>query len=191
MKIAKFLLAISSFSFFGCIPKAGDSSRATSAPTSTLVPKIEYTKVPGDPVPWDTIAFYDDAQTNYKATREEDRPRLSVITHQEEIGSVKAWIRDEHLPLIQNVDYNQFIVLIIFSGYRYENEQGIEINKIAKNGNEVTLLVSFTEPAEGVARGQIITSPYLILEIYRSDLPENPDFVLIANGKEIDRIASG
>jgi hypothetical protein len=193
MKIAKLLyfLVVGSFFFSGCMPKAGDSSSATPIPTNTFVPKTEHTKLPGNPVPWHELVFYNTGQANYKATREEDRPRLSVITSQEEIGSVEKWLRPEHLPLIQNVDYNESLVLIIFSGYRGENKQGIVINQIVKNGNVVTLSVSFTTPAEGEVRNPLITSPYLILEIQRMDLPENPKFILIADGKEIDQVTPG
>ncbi len=193
MKIAKllFFLAISSFTFVGCMPKAGDSSISTSTPTSPFVPKTENTEVPGDPVSWNHLGFYNLAQANYKSTKEEDRPRLSVITNQDEIISVERWIRLEHLPLIQNVDYTDSVVLIIFSGRRGETGHGIKVNQIVKNGNEVTLSVTFTTPVEGEPRGQIITSPYLILEIPIMDLPENPKFILIADGKEIDRISPG
>jgi hypothetical protein len=190
VKIAKLLsfLAISSFFFFGCSPKVRDSLVSTFVPTHTVVPKTEYTEIPGDPVLWYELVFYNSAQVNYKATKEKDRPRLSVITNQKEIASVEKWIRPEHLPLVKNVDYNQFWVAIVFSGYRGENKQGIEINQIVKNSNEVTLSVSFTSPAEGEIRNPIVTSPYLILEIQRMDLPENPDFILVADGKEVDRI---
>lgn len=196
MKIAKLLifLAIGSFSFIGCLPKAVDSSISTistSAPTFTYTPKTEKTEIIGEPVPWDHIIFYDSAKTNYEATKEEDKPRLSVITRQDEIISVEKWIRPEHLPLIRGVDYNDALVLVIFSGVRGQTDHGIEINQIVKNGNEVTLSVTFTTPAEGEAHGQIITSPYLILEIQRMNLPENPKFILIADGKEIDRIDPG
>ena len=193
MRTAKLLnfLVISSIFFSGCTPKVGNSRGATPIPTNTLVPKTEHTELPGEPVEWHELVFYNTGQANYKATGEEDQPRLSVITSQEEIGSVEKWVRPEHLPLIQNGDFNESLVLIIFSGYRGENKQGIVINQIVKNDNIVTLSVSFTTPAEGVARNPLITSPYLILEIQKMDLPENPKFVLIANGKEIDQATPG
>jgi hypothetical protein len=189
MKIAKllFILVISSFFFSGCMPNAGDSSSATPIPTNTFVPKTEHTELPGDPVPWNELVFFNLGRANNEATKEEDQPRLSVITNQKEITPIKKWVMPEHLPLIQNVDYNEAVVLIIFSGYRGEYPLGIEINQIVKSGNGLTLSVSFTAPAEGEPRGQIITSPYLILEIKRMNLPENPKFILVANGKEIDR----
>lgn len=193
MKIAKLLyfLVISSFCFSGCTLNAGDSSSATPIPTNTFVPKTEITELPGDPVAWNELVFYNAARANNKATKEEDWPRLSVIANQEEITPIEKWIKPEHLPLIQNVDYHESLVLIIFSGYHGEYPQGIEINQIVKNGNEVTVSVSFTTPAEGEPRGQILTSPYLILEIQRIALPQNPKFILIANGKEIDQITTG
>lgn len=190
MKIAKLLyfLVVGSFFFSGCTLKAGDSSSATPIPTNTFVPKTEHTELPGDPVPWHELVFYNSVQTNYKAPREEDQPRLSVITNQEGIASVGKWIQPEHLPIIQNVDYHQSLVLIIFSGYRGTNMQGIVINQIVKNDSNVTLSVTFTRPAEGEVRNPVVTSPYLVLEMQRTSLPENPNFILIANGKEIVRI---
>ena len=187
MKIVKllFLLVISCF-FSGCIPKASDSSGVTPIPTDTFMPITEDTKLPGDSVPWNELVFYNIGQTNYKATKEEDQPRLSVIKSQEEIGPVVKWIRPEHLPLIQNVDYDEKLVIIIFSGYRGENKQGIEITQIVKKGNAVTLSVSFTSPTEGEVRNPLVTSPYLILDVKKMDIPENPTFFLIADGKEID-----
>lgn len=193
MKIAKALiiLAVSSFFFSGCTPKVGDSAGTTSFLTNTFMPKTENTEMPEDQVQWQEIVFYNTGQVNYKAAREEDQPRLSVITSQDEIGLVEKWIRPEHLPLIQRVDYNEAVILIIFSGYRGENQQGIVINQIAKKSNVVSLSVSFTSPAEGEERNPLITSPYLILEIKKKDLPENPKFVLIANGNEIEQATPG
>jgi hypothetical protein len=193
MKIAKALiiLAVSSFFFSGCTPKVGDSAGTTSFLTNTFMPKTENTEMPEDQVQWQEIVFYNTGQVNYKAAREEDQPRLSVITSQDEIGLVEKWIRPEHLPLIQRVDYNEAVILIIFSGYRGENQQGIVINQIAKKSNVVSLSVSFTSPAEGEVRNPLITSPYLILEIKKKDLPQNPKFVLIANGNEIEQATPG
>jgi hypothetical protein len=189
MKIAKllFCLVIGCFFFSGCMPNARGTTNATPIPTHTFVPKTEHTELPGDPVPWNELAFFNFGRANNEATKEEDQPRLSVISNQKEITFIKKWIMPEHLHLIQNVDYNEAVVLIIFSGYRGEYPLGIAINQIMKNGNVVTLSVSFTAPAEGEPRGQIITSPYLILEIQRMNLPENPKYILVANGKEIDR----
>lgn len=190
MKIAKlsYFFVISSLFFSSCMPNAGDSSGNTPIPTSTFMPTIEHTEVSGYPVQWNELVFYNSGQANYKATSEEDLPRLSVITSQEEIVTIEKWIRPDHLPLVQSIDYNESLVLIVFSGYRGENKQGIEIDQIRKNDNVVTLSVSFSFPAEGEVRNPLITSPYLIVEIQKMDLPENSSFILIADGTEINQV---
>lgn len=83
-------------------------------------------------MPWKELAFYNTGQVNYVENWEEDQPRLSVISDQDEIASVEKWIRTEHMSLIQNIDYSEALVLIIFSGWRGENRQGIEIDQLVK-----------------------------------------------------------
>lgn len=170
-----------------CSPNVDKLSVSTDVPTATITQEASNTDVPGDPVPWRELVIFTDGQANYKSTRDEDQSRLSIISRQEDIDMIANWIRPDHLALVQNVDYNESLVVIIFSGYRGQTGYGIDVHQIVKNGNVVTLSVSFTEPPEGEPRGQIITSPYLIVEIQKNVLPKDAIFILIANGKEIDQ----
>lgn len=181
MKIIKLwlFLLIGGLFLFGCTAKPGD------------LPTPKNTELPGDPVLWYQLAFFNTGQANGKATKEEDRPRVAVINSPEEISSIQKWIRTEHLPLIQNVDFKQFAVLVVFAGWQPDRDHDILVNHIVRNGNEVTVSVAFTELAPGEVHAPAVTSPYLVLEIQKSDLPSDPKYILFADRKEVKRYKPG
>ena len=181
------LLAVSSVTYSGCnMPRSEVSPNSPLVPNATFTPATEQTGIPGEQLYWITIAYSSYGKVNYPTT-EEDKPRLSFLKSQDEITTIENWILPEDLAPIQHVNYNDKVVLIIFSGIHGTNRHGILIDQIVKNGKEIIVSITFTEPPEGEPAGAILTSPYLVLEIYKMDLPENPSFVLLGNGKEVYR----
>ena len=192
MKFAKllFFLAFSSFLFSGCnLPKSGGSPLRTTSPNTGLFPTSEPTLIPGEPLYWIQLAYNSEEMAHYTEGQEDDRPRLSLVRDPAEIPAIEKWILPQDLPSLQNVDYNEMLVVMIFSGKQGTNQHEILMNQIVTNGNKVIVSVTFTLPPEGVPLSPTLTSPYLIFEVQKMDLPENPDFVLMANGEEIDRVS--
>jgi hypothetical protein len=185
IEVFSFFTLLSSFILFGCVPGLGCTYMPSPSPGTVLITPTLSAEVTGDPVYWIELALSEWGQTS--STQEEYLPRLSVISHPEGIATLEQWFRPEHLSLIRHVDFEQFAVTIIFSGYRPTNKYGIEVNHIVNNGSEVLISVEFTSPAQGELRNPILTSPYLMTEIQKIDLPDNPGYFLVANGKGIYR----
>jgi len=135
---------------------------------------------------WDQIADDWGAPSNYRYRGKE--PRLVVITDQASVSSLQGQLWPDHLEMVANVDFSTYFVLIVYQGEKYTTGYSVEVTDIKRNRDTVLVYASFHRPSPGEVKGEIMTSPYCILKVKKTEeLKGSFTFVLIANGEEVAR----
>ncbi len=129
-------------------------------------------------IPFETIEKNQLSGTGEEYTGTE--PKIVVITHPNEIDDAGNWISFDVQEVLQNQDYNQFIVVIVFQGKK-PFMVGVEVQKVTARENEVIVDADiFPWSVEHPLPGEISLSPYHIIKIPRTFLLEETKFVLVA-----------
>lgn len=115
-------------------------------------------------------------------------PRLVVIARQTNVSSVQNQLLPEHLSLIADVDLSTYFVAIIYQGEKESTGYSVEVIDIRQARDRIVLCAQLHEPIPHQVRGQMVISPYYVVEIER---PEGPGgaftFVLLDGDEEIVR----
>jgi hypothetical protein len=88
---------------------------------------------------------------------------------------------------LESLNFSDYFAVAAFQGLKGTTMYGVEIQRILRKGNAITIYAHFTERDPTVGAGAIITSPYHIVKIPRQGLSGKIEFVLYADGKEVTR----
>jgi len=121
---------------------------------------------------------------------EEEKPKLVIITKTEQIDDkLGDTVSSKSQAQLRDMDFDRHFVIGVFQGRRpyLYTVSGVEIQRIEKEGNTITLFAHFYKPVEDQARG-MVTSPYHLLSIQKGEnLQGEFKFILKADGKSVAR----
>jgi hypothetical protein len=127
------------------------------------------------PLPFETLAhgsarLIDSQGMAYGSSY--DKMDLLVATDLTETRQIETTLspRDPslHLKEIDNVNYDEYFVVVAFFGPRPYGDSAITIERIIQTGDTINVIVSTVEPTEGT---RVIVAPIHAVKIKRADLP--------------------
>lgn len=119
----------------------------------------------GISLPFETIEQQESPGTGepYETTE----PGIRMVTSAEEIDALNGWISVEAQAQLQNVNYEQYVVLAVFQGLKPTTRYSVEIKRITRLGDTVNVHVQFQEPKPNEMSGDAITSPYHVVQMQK------------------------
>jgi hypothetical protein len=137
----------------GCISRVTEIS-----PTETLNVKDIY---------FETIDQQERAKTSegYKSKN----PTMIVLAKKDEINLLENLVSNDSFSKIQSIDFNEYISIAVFQGVKPTDRYAVTIEKILRNGNNISILVSFHEPSPEISKHDTVTSPYHLIKIKKGD----------------------
>jgi hypothetical protein len=115
-------------------------------------------------------------------------PKITMVTSQEEVSILQNEILPRDIEQVLDCDFSEYVVLVIFRGYRGIGDCSIEVIGVTQDDDVITVDARFLEPDPREVLKTIETSPYYVLKIKKApDLRGEFIFVLIADSKEIMR----
>ena len=135
---------------------------------------------------WDQIADDWGAPSNYRYRGKE--PRLVAVTDQASVSSLQGQLRPDHLEMVAKVDFSAYFVLVVYQGEKYTTGYSVKVTDIKRDMDTVLVYASFQRPSPGEVKGEIMTSPYCIVKVKKTEeFKGSFTFVLVANGEEVAR----
>lgn len=134
-------------------------------------------------LPFETIEKAEIPGTGYEYPGKE--PALKIITKKEEVTSLGDNVSKQSQSILNSVNFAEYFVVTVFQGIKGTTLYGVEIQRIIKKGNAITIYAHFTERDPSVGAGAIMTSPYHIVKISKQGLIGQVEFVLVTDGEEI------
>lgn len=137
-----------------------------------------------------TISWRDLASDDYGTYYEDyskSFPRLIVVSDLTEVDKIKEGVREEHIVLLKQVDYSDWIPLIIFSGWHGTTGYSIRVQSVELIDNVVRVSAEFLSPAPKQTLGDAVTHPYLIIAIQRSVVAGTITFELVVDQQIISQ----
>ncbi len=95
------------------------------------------------------------------------QPGLIVIATPEEAASLGALVTSESQAQLQNLNYNTYFAIAIFQGRKPTTRYSVQIERITRKGNMVTIHALFKEPQPSEAKGDEVTSPYHLVQVQK------------------------
>ena len=84
----------------------------------------------------------------------------------------QLWIQTTYYDIeAQNINFDDNMVIAVFQGQKPTGSYEIEITKIIERGNYIEVKVKEVSPGPNCAADTVITSPYHIVEVKKSDKP--------------------
>jgi len=94
-------------------------------------------------------------------------PGLVVITKQAEVNNLDDWVVQEVRSRLQTIDYNAYIVIAVFQGWKPTTRYGVQIKRIVRKENAISIHALFLEPKPGEPTGDLATSPYHLVRVQK------------------------
>jgi hypothetical protein len=94
-------------------------------------------------------------------------PSLVVITKPTEVNNLDDWVVQEVRTRLQTTDYNAYIVIAVFQGWKPTTRYGVQIERITRKGKVVNIYALFSEPKPGEPTGDLATSPYHLVRVQK------------------------
>jgi hypothetical protein len=122
---------------------------------------------------------------------EDKEPKLVVITGPEQADILGNTISPEAQAQLRNLDFDQHVAIVAFQGWRPvipTPRSGVEIQRIEKRGNTITVFAQLYEPVEDLVKISLVISPYHLVKIQKGgDIQGEFKFILKADGKSVAR----
>lgn len=116
-------------------------------------------------LPFETVERRDASGTGQ--IYQDKQPGLIVIATPEEAASLGALVTSEAQAQLQNLNYNTYFAIAIFQGRKPTTQYSVQIERITRKGNIVTIHALFKEPQPGEAKGDEVTSPYHLVQVQK------------------------
>ncbi len=100
---------------------------------------------------------------------QDKKPGLVIIAKQTEVTSLDALVTREILLRLQTLDYDTYLVVGVFQGWKPTTRYGVQIERVTRRGNIVTIHALFREPQPGEPKGDEVTSPYHLVQVQKAE----------------------
>jgi hypothetical protein len=116
-------------------------------------------------IPFDTIdrSDWSDSDTAY----EPQEPTLIIIAQRDEAASLSNWITEEAKTALQAMDYSSYFALALFQGQKPSSGYSVQIDRIARRNDTVTVYAQFQEPSPAEEKSPEMTSPYQLVRVQK------------------------
>lgn len=94
-------------------------------------------------------------------------PGVFVAGSVSEADRFTRWLKPNVATRIQEVDFNNVLVVAVFSGSKPSSGFGVTIQEVNTGPGTVRLTVSITDPIPGRAVSDVVTYPYHIIRLPR------------------------
>ncbi|GAB4578455.1 MAG: hypothetical protein Fur0022_11900 [Anaerolineales bacterium] len=94
-------------------------------------------------------------------------PGLIVIDNEESQARYERWFGEKGRNALSDLNFGTRLALGVFQGWKTSGGYGVEIERITRVGEVVTVVARFNEPALGGAGGAI-TSPYHLVRVNKA-----------------------
>lgn len=95
-------------------------------------------------------------------------PALMVITKPEEIIRLDTLVSREIQLQLQALDYDAYLVAVVFQGRKPTTRYGVQIERVTRQGDEITVVAQFSEPKPDEEKGPLETSPYHLVQVQKT-----------------------
>jgi hypothetical protein len=115
------------------------------------------------------------------------QPRLDVITGTEDVNALDGTISPDAQAQLQAVDFNEYLVLAAFQGWRpsLPTPSGVEVQRITwnENTNTITIDVHLYEYVEGTVEKDVVISAYHLVKVQKNEkMSGEMEFALSVDG---------
>ena len=158
-------------------------------PTTALAPTLVLTPtVPGVELLFETVERAEISGTgdDYPGKT----PNLMVITRAEDVIALGNTVSPSAQDELSKLDYNIYFVLVVFQGIKGTNMYGVDIQRVTRDENRITVFAHFTERDPEMAAADVITSPYHIVKVPRDGLKGEFEFFLNGDGEVILKVTA-
>lgn len=102
----------------------------------------------------------------------EQAPEFYLVKSQEQLVSLwnKAYGSRLTVPSLPDVDFRRETILVAFMGQQSSGGYGLDVLDVSVDGRDVYVDLEQITPAAGTLTTQALTSPWLMLRVFRSDL---------------------
>ena len=174
-------LSLAAVIAYGC-----GNGAAGISPAGTMLPNhrpLPETATPEVELPFETIdrAEWPGARSYY----EEEGPGLFILTSPDDIPLIDHYISKKALAEVKNQDFEQVLVIAVFQGEKPTNQYGVEVYRVARRGDTITIYTQFDTPKPDIEKIDVVTSPYHVIRIQKDSLKGDCRFSIVAVGKEI------
>lgn len=113
-------------------------------------------------------------------------PGLIIVAQPDEVTELDNWVTEASKEQLQVMDYKAYFALALFQGMKPTDGYSVQIERIARTGNEVTIHVQFQEPRPDQKKNDIVTSPYCLIQVQKiGTWDQNVKFNVIADGSAV------
>lgn len=159
----------------------------------------------GQTVPFTTISRGDwlalRGGADYVTHPELTKPVLFVITNPQDVDMFIEFLDlqprqlrgnravGQEIDRLRQIDYSQVCVVVVFQGYRGSTNHGVTIEYITGSNNRLALHTRFKELLPGEGAGAMVTDPYHMIAIPKTEIQDQSVVFEIWNG--IQLVATG
>lgn len=124
--------------------------------------------------------------SNYQNTE----PGLVVITKQAEVNNLDDWVLQEVRSRLQTIDYNAYVVIAVFQGWKPTTRYGVQIERITRKGSIISIHALFLESKPGEPTGDLATSPYHLVRVQKTGTwGQQISFNLVVHGATVTSLS--
>jgi hypothetical protein len=179
MRVAKWAWCILLAGLLGGCQTA--APQPTTPQPATAVPTSDWSEPPGAELDFQRVTYNGFGYSDYYESR---AAGLAVIASDGDRNIHERLIAPADAAA-QAIDYDRFIMVIVFNGWRSSTGYGIRVDHVRSVPAGVAILATASEPAPDQTTGQAVTSPYEIIAIPRPAGMRGPvAFQLFLNGSD-------
>ena len=94
-------------------------------------------------------------------------PGSIVISSLQDIANLDKLVTDEAMTQLQELDYDNYFVLVVFQGRKPTTGYRVQIDHITRTGKIINVYTQFLEPKPDEAKADAITSPYHLVQVQK------------------------
>ena len=117
-------------------------------------------------VPFETIALSEGGGVVKKPERDVG-PQLRLLTTPDEVYELQGRIADEDFAKLQQVDYQQYVIIALLRGRKPTLNYQTIIERITQQGNNLVVHAQLWEPNPVYGAGEGVTAPYHLIKVLR------------------------
>lgn len=143
------------------------------------------------PLPEDgSLSFQTLEQKNDSAYRLQEQytalePGLVVIEGEESLARYEVWFGEKGRGQLKRLNFGTTIAVAVFQGWQLEAGYGVEIERVVRVGDVVTVAARFTRPGPG-GGVSAVTSPYHLIRVGKAgDWHEGISYELVVEGEVV------
>lgn len=147
-------------------------SSVITTPTATATVHPTPTFVDGQSIEFETVII-----DGCKLEKEE--VQIFLITSSEETAAVEAQVNQATWQQLQNIDFNEYVVLALLRGLKPSNNYQTLIDRIVQQAHRLTIYAQFWEPSPQWESTTAETSPCHLVKVARQSILDLSEVELV------------